>query len=166
MRVSWCHYYMQIANVVASRATCDRLHVGCVLVSEDNRIIATGYNGSVSGQPHCDTHGHDMDANGSCVRTVHSESNAVLHAAKHGVSTRGATAYVTHSPCLNCQKLLASAGITRVIYEVAYRTDPAHCSESIHVRTGMRAYSVEEYMKILDAKEFCERESAKMKVAK
>jgi dCMP deaminase len=166
MRVSWHSYYMQIANVVASRATCDRLHVGCVLVSEDNHVIATGYNGALSGMPHCVDVGCDMDKNGSCIRVNHAENSAVLQAAKHGISTRHATAYCTHSPCISCQKLLAGAGISRVIYEVAYRVDPALCSESIHARTGMRVYSVDEYIKILDAKEFCERESDKMKVAK
>lgn len=95
--------------MVATRATCDRLHVGCVLV-KDRRILATGYNGSVVGEPHCDDVGHEVVA-GHCQRTVHAESNAIAQAARHGISVDGATAYVTHQPCPNCDKLLRNAGI-------------------------------------------------------
>jgi len=60
---------------------------------------------------------------GHCVRTIHAETNAIIQAALHGVSTRGATCYVTHLPCINCTKALINAGVTRIVYSVAYRTD-------------------------------------------
>lgn len=114
MRLSWDDYFLEIATVVAERATCDRAHVGCVLV-RDKRILSTGYNGSPSGQPHCDDEGHLLVA-GHCVRTVHAEVNAVIQAARHGVGTEGATAYVTHSPCYECAKVLVTAGVARIVY--------------------------------------------------
>lgn len=121
MRKSWDEYFMDIAKAVSTRATCDRKHVGCVLV-KDKYIIATGYNGSVSGLPHCDEVGHMM-VNGHCERTSHAEANAIVQAAKHGVSTDGATAYITASPCWHCFKLLASAGIKRIVYGEFYRDE-------------------------------------------
>jgi dCMP deaminase len=107
---------------VGERSTCDRAHVGCVLVL-DKRILTTGYNGSPAGQPHCDEVGHLL-VDGHCVRTIHAETNAIIQAALHGVSTKGATCYVTHYPCINCAKALINAGITRLVYETAYNIDP------------------------------------------
>jgi len=118
----WDVYFLELALHVASRATCDRLHVGCLLVREHD-IIATGYNGSLSGMPHCDDVGHDMDE-GHCVRTVHAEQNAICMAARNGHSTRDATAYVTHHPCWLCFKLLVQAGIKRIVCGSRYRVDP------------------------------------------
>jgi dCMP deaminase len=92
-----------------------------VLVLE-KRILTTGFNGSPAGQPHCDEVGH-LFVEGHCVRTIHAETNAIIQAALHGVSTRGSTCYVTHFPCINCTKALINAGITRLIYNVAYRVD-------------------------------------------
>jgi dCMP deaminase len=88
----------------------------------DKRILTTGFNGSPSGQPHCDEVGHLM-VDGHCVRTIHAEMNAIIQAALHGVSTRGATCYVTHFPCINCTKALLNAGIVRLVYSIAYRQD-------------------------------------------
>ncbi len=121
MRKSWDQYFMNIAHEVGTRATCDRKHVGCVLVKE-KYIIASGYNGSVAGLPHCDEEGHMMVA-GHCERTTHAEVNAVVQAAKHGVSTNGCTAYITASPCWHCFKVLASAGIRRIVFGEFYRDD-------------------------------------------
>jgi dCMP deaminase len=121
MRKSWDEYFMNIAREVATRATCDRKHVGCVLVKE-KYIIASGYNGSVAGLPHCDQVGHMMVA-GHCERTTHAEVNAVVQAAKHGVSTNGCTAYITASPCWHCFKVLASAGIRRIVFGEFYRDE-------------------------------------------
>ncbi len=121
MRKSWDDYFMDIAKEVATRATCDRKLVGCVLV-KDKYIIATGYNGSVSGLEHCDEAGHMM-VNGHCERTSHAEANAIVQAAKHGVSTDGATAYITASPCWGCFKLLASSGIKRIVFGEFYRDE-------------------------------------------
>jgi len=117
-RPSWDEYFTQIAFTVAQRSTCDRAHVGCVLV-RDRRILTTGYNGSPAGLPHCDDAGHLM-VDGHCVRTLHAEQNAIIQAALHGISIQNATAYVTHQPCLTCAKMLINAGIRRVVYAGAY----------------------------------------------
>jgi dCMP deaminase len=100
---------------------CNRKQVGCVLVL-DNNILATGYAGSVRGMPHCTDAGCEIGPDGTgCIRTVHSEINAIAQAAKHGVRINGATAYVTMSPCYNCFKALVNAGIVRIVYDEAYR---------------------------------------------
>ena len=117
-RPSWDVYFMQIAFTVAQRSTCDRAHVGCVLV-RDRRILTTGYNGAPAGLPHCDDVGHLL-IDGHCVRTLHAEQNALIQAALHGVGTEGATAYVTHQPCLTCAKMLINAGTRRVVYAGNY----------------------------------------------
>ncbi|HGJ65715.1 TPA: dCMP deaminase family protein, partial [bacterium] len=119
LRVNWHQYFMNIAEQVATRSTCDRKHVGAVIV-RDKTILSTGYNGSIRGAPHCDDVGHDME-NGHCVRTVHAEANAVAQAAKHGVSIDGAEIYVTASPCLSCFKLLANSGVKVIYYKEFYR---------------------------------------------
>jgi dCMP deaminase len=120
-RVSWDHYFMDIAKTVAARATCDRKRVGTVIV-RDKIILSTGYNGSIRGMPHCDEVGHQME-DSHCVRVVHSEINAVLQSAKNGVAIDGATIYVTCSPCWNCFKLIANTGIKRIVYSEFYRDD-------------------------------------------
>ena len=112
---------MDIAKQVATRATCDRKHVGAVLV-RDRTILSTGYNGSIRGLPHCDEVGHMME-NGHCVATVHAEANAILQAAKNGVRIDGATLYTTASPCWPCFKLVANSGCLRIVYGEFYR-DP------------------------------------------
>ena len=112
---------MQIAAAVASRSTCDRAFVGAVLV-RDKRILCTGFNGSPAGLDHCDEVGHLM-VEGHCVRTIHAEVNAIVQAAQHGVSTKGATCYVTHFPCIHCTKTLINAGIIKVVYNTGYRMD-------------------------------------------
>ena len=120
-RPSWDEYFMSIAVMVAARSTCPRKSVGAVLV-KDNQILATGYNGSIRGMPHCTDVGCMME-NGHCVATVHAEANALVQAARYGVSVDGATIYVTASPCWNCFKLLANAGIRRIVYGEFYRDD-------------------------------------------
>ena len=111
-------YFMDIAKTVATRATCDRAHVGCVLV-RDKRILSTGYNGSVSGAKEYDDVGHLM-VDGHCVRTIHAEVNAVITAARHGTSIAGATAYCTLEPCFNCTKVLLNAGICEIVFDRFY----------------------------------------------
>lgn len=118
MRKSWHEYFMGQAENVKERATCNRLWVGCILVKE-NRIIASGYNGSISGHSHCNDEDHLMYENG-CKRTIHAEMNALLQCAKYGVPTDGATAYVTHYPCPDCMKALNQAGIKKVYYKNYY----------------------------------------------
>lgn len=122
MRKSWTSYFMEITEMVATRSTCDRAFVGCTLVNKDNRIVSTGYNGSVAGNPHCDEVGHVL-RDGHCIATIHAEMNALLYCAKEGISVKGATAYITHFPCLNCSKALIQAGISKIVYKHDYRID-------------------------------------------
>jgi len=112
---------MAIARVVATRSTCDRKHVGAVIV-RDRIILATGYNGSIRGLAHCDDAGHLMEE-GHCVRTVHAEANAIAQAARTGVRIEGAGIYVTASPCFGCFKLIANAGMTRIVFGEFYRDE-------------------------------------------
>jgi dCMP deaminase len=112
---------MNIARQAATRSTCDRKFVGAVIV-RDRMILSTGYNGSIRGMPHCDEVGHDLE-NGHCVATIHAEANAILQAAKNGVNISGSEIYTTASPCWNCFKLLANAGIKRIYYGEFYRDE-------------------------------------------
>ena len=120
-RTSWDNYFMQIATDVSTRSTCDRKFVGAVIV-RDKMILSTGYNGSIRGLPHCDEVGHEME-NGHWVRTVHAEANAIVQAARNGVSIGDADIYVTASPCYNCFKLIANSGIKRIFYGELYRDE-------------------------------------------
>ena len=120
-RANWDDYFMSIASQVATRSTCDRKHVGAVIV-RDKMLLATGYNGSLRGIEHCDGVGHLMQ-DGHCVRTVHAEANAIVQAARNGVRTDGAGIYVTASPCFSCFKLIANAGIVRIVFGEFYRDE-------------------------------------------
>jgi dCMP deaminase len=120
-RASWDEYFMRIALQAATRATCDRKHVGAVIV-RDKAILSTGYNGSIRGLPHCDDVGHMMD-NGHCIATVHAEANAIIQAAKNGTAINGADIYVTASPCWNCFKLIVNSGIKRIVFLEFYRDE-------------------------------------------
>jgi len=121
-RPSWDDYFMATAFLLASRSACQRLHVGCVIVSggaEKNRIIAAGYNGFLPGTPHNSRvrEGHEQ-------ATVHAEQNAVCDAARRGSSVGGGIAYVTHFPCITCAKILSSAGIRTIKFHLDYQNDP------------------------------------------
>ena len=121
-RPSWDEYFMATAVLMSSRSTCERLHVGCVIVtggSRKNRLVAAGYNGFLPGTPHVSRlrGGHEQ-------ATVHAEQNAVADAARRGSSVEDCVAYVTHYPCINCAKILAAAGIARVKYRLDYQNDP------------------------------------------
>jgi dCMP deaminase len=121
-RPSWDEYFMATAMLIATRSPCDRLHVGCVVVSggdRKNRIVAAGYNGFLPGTPHVSRvrDGHEQ-------ATVHAEQNAVADAARRGSSLDGCIAYVTHYPCINCAKILAASGIAEVRYHRDYNNDP------------------------------------------
>jgi dCMP deaminase len=117
-RPSWDAYFMEIARTVATRATCPRASVGAVL-TRDHRILTTGYNGAPRGVAHCDEAGCIM-VHDHCQRATHAEANAIVQGALHGVGLAGATAYCTHEPCVNCTKLLISAGVERIVYAIAY----------------------------------------------
>lgn len=120
-RPSWDEYFMAMALLISSRSPCERLHVGCVLVSageHKNRVVAAGYNGFLPGAPHISRVRDNHEQ-----ATVHAEQNAITDAARRGVSVNGATAYITHFPCVNCTKLLAAAGVRAIKYHLDYRND-------------------------------------------
>jgi len=121
-RISWNQYFMAQSNLLALRSTCSRLMVGATIV-RDKRIIAGGYNGSVSGGVHCVDEGCYM-IDGHCVRTIHAEANALLQCAKFGVPTDNAEIYVTHFPCLQCSKQIIQSGIKAVYYAADYKNHP------------------------------------------
>ncbi len=112
-RPNWDEYFLKLAMLASERATCPRMHCGCVLVRNKN-VIATGYNGSIPGDDHCEDVGCLLVDN-HCVRTVHAEMNALLQAAKSGHRVDGATAYVTNMSCTNCSKALIAAGVKRIV---------------------------------------------------
>ena len=127
-RPSWDQYFMTITRQVAERSTCTRAKVGAVIV-RDRNIVATGYNGSPAGLPHCTdvgcliyssrTPSGEMEEN--CFRTIHAEINAIAQAAKNGASIRDADIYITHTPCIHCMKVLLNTGIRAIYYEREYK---------------------------------------------
>jgi dCMP deaminase len=121
-RESFPKYCLNLAVAAASRSTCNRRHVGAVVV-RDRAILSTGYNGSMPGAPHCDEIGHLTDGDlPNCKRTTHAEVNAIAQAAKHGIRLDGATMFCTDRPCWECYKMIVGAGIEKVIYLKDYPT--------------------------------------------
>ncbi|MFL2835294.1 MAG: deoxycytidylate deaminase [Coraliomargaritaceae bacterium] len=121
-RPSWDEYFMATAFLIATRSACQRLNVGCVIVSKGthkNRIIAAGYNGFLPGAPHVSRVDNDHEQS-----TVHAEQNAISDAARRGVSLSGSTAYITHFPCIVCAKLLVAAGVNEIKFHFDYNNNP------------------------------------------
>lgn len=118
-RITWDQFFMAQSHLLALRSTCTRLSVGATIVRE-KRIIAGGYNGSISGDEHCIEDGCYVVDN-HCIRTIHAEVNALLQCAKYGTPTNGADIYVTHFPCLACSKSIIQAGIKNVYYASDYK---------------------------------------------
>ncbi|MDB6169225.1 MAG: CMP/dCMP deaminase zinc-binding [Verrucomicrobia bacterium] len=121
-RPSWDEYFMATAVLLSTRSNCERLHVGCVIVTggaRKNRIVAAGYNGFLPGTPHVSRlrDGHEQ-------ATVHAEQNAIADAARRGSSVEGCVVYVTHYPCVNCAKIMAASGIAEMRYRLDYVNDP------------------------------------------
>jgi dCMP deaminase len=112
-RPGWDEYFLKLAMLASERATCPRMHCGCVLV-KGKFVLATGYNGSLPGNPHCEEAGC-LIVDNHCVRTNHAEINAICQATRHGVNLEGATAYVTNMPCTACAKALITTGVKRVV---------------------------------------------------
>lgn len=137
-RLDWEDYFAIQALLVSQRSTCDRALVGSVLV-KDKRIIATGYNGSISGDEHCDDCGHLL-VEGHCVRTVHAEQNAITQCAKYGIDTLGSEIYVTHYPCLNCTKAILQAGVKKVYYLKDYRKDSN--AEDLYLKSNVETVKI------------------------
>lgn len=150
MRQTWDEYFMNIAHQVATRSTCLRRQVGAVAVSRDNRILGTGYNGSLPGTPHCDVVGCLRDALGvpsgqrqEICRAQHAEANVCNFAARHGVALEGATMYVTAQPCTTCVKAMATTGIRRVIFDSEY---PDELACQLAKEAGMELISFREML--------------------
>lgn len=126
-RLSWDDYFLQVADTISKRATCDRGQSGCV-IAINNQILAAGYVGSPPGFPHCEDVGHhykkvkheDGSVTEHCVRTIHAEQNAICQAARRGLSIDGATLYTRMTPCRVCAMLIISCGIKRVVCERKY----------------------------------------------
>ena len=116
-RIDWDEYFMSIALLGSCRSSCNRLHVGSVIV-KDNRIISMGYNGFIGGVQHTS---HIRDGHEQA--TVHSEINAITDCAKRGVSVKDSKIFITHYPCINCFKAIASCGIKEIIYLEDYNND-------------------------------------------
>ncbi len=120
MRPNWNDYFFSLAKLISSRSTCPRLSVGCVIVKE-KRILTSGYNGALKGEPHCNIVGCKM-VDGHCIRAVHAETNAIAQAAKHGISVDGAVCYITHQACPRCELLLKASGIKQITFKNKYVT--------------------------------------------
>lgn len=123
MRKSWHEYFLDLCDTVATRATCPRRHVGCV-ITKGNRLVATGYNGSLPGEPHCEDVGCNI-LNNHCVRTIHAEHNALLQLGNFAfmgpMSRSITTLYCKCYPCADCARRIAeSRQIHRVIYRETY----------------------------------------------
>ena len=147
-RISWDQYFMAQSHLLALRSTCQRLTVGATIV-RDKRIIAGGYNGSVSGGVHCTDEGCYI-IDGHCARTIHAEMNAILQCAKFGVATEGAEMYVTHFPCLQCTKSIIQSGIKTVYYAKEYNNHPY--AVELFSQSGVKTEQVELEEAIFDTK--------------
>ncbi|MDO8538019.1 MAG: cytidine/deoxycytidylate deaminase family protein [archaeon] len=126
-RPSWDEYFLEMLEPISKRSTCDRAKTSCLIV-KDKHILCSGYAGSPPGLDHCDDVGHlmkkvvdeDGTINQHCVRTIHSEQNAITQAAKHGISLDGSTLYAKMEPCRVCAMLIISVGIKRVVCQRQY----------------------------------------------
>lgn len=142
-RPSWDEYFIGMMSYVGSRGTCDRGRSGCVIV-RDKRVISTGYVGSPPGLPHCDDVGHDIHTvinkdktkSQHCIRTIHAEQNAIVQAARFGVSLEGATLYCKLMLCHVCAKLVVAAGIKRLVAQNDYHASAR--SKDILKKAGIK----------------------------
>jgi dCMP deaminase len=130
-RPSWETYFMDITALVAMRSTCTRRKVGAVIV-KDKRILTTGYNGAPSGIRHCFEVGClreqlkvESGMRHELCRGIHAEQNAIIQAAYHGVSVKGAGLFCTNQPCSICAKMIINAGIVKIVYRDGYADDLA-----------------------------------------
>ena len=142
IRPSWDEYFMEVADAISKRATCDRGRSGCV-IAKDRQMLVTGYVGSPQGLPHCDEVGHEMrkvvqedgQTSQHCVRTVHAEQNAICQAAKRGIAIEGATLYCRMTPCRTCAMLIINCGIKRVVCQRKYHSGAD--SETLFAKAGI-----------------------------
>ena len=121
-RIGRKEMFTKMAAIMSQRSTCNRARVGCI-ITLDNRIVCTGYNGAPAGMPHCIDIGCEIDKSGGCLRCLHAEAAAISFAARKGISLEGGDMYVTHLPCYSCAKLIINAGILHVYYVHDYRDE-------------------------------------------
>jgi dCMP deaminase len=148
-RPSWDEYFMQMAELAATRSTCLRRHVGAVIV-QDRHVVATGYNGAPRDILHC-------GERGGCLREklnvpsgerhelcmgLHAEQNAIIQSATLGQSVEGGTIYVTHQPCVICAKMIINAGIRRIVVKEGY---PDQLAVDILAEAGLKIVSLGEF---------------------
>lgn len=117
-KISWEDYFMSISLLVSCRSSCQRLHVGCVIVDDEHRIVSVGYNGFLAGGEHKSRIRDNHEQS-----TIHAEQNAISYAAKNGVSVNKCHAFISHYPCINCAKILTSSGIKHIYYHKDYKND-------------------------------------------
>jgi dCMP deaminase len=137
-RISRDELFIGVARLFGRRSTCPRANVGCIAVL-DGRIVASGYVGAPSGQPHCDFAGCEI-SDGGCIRTVHAEANVVAFAARVGTPIKGTTVYCTHAPCRKCAQLLVNAAVKDFVFSETYR-DPSGLNLLITLGVGVRQYA-------------------------
>ena len=130
-RPSWNDYFLEVADLVATRSTCLRRQVGAVLV-RDKRIISTGYNGAPRKLKHCSEVGCIRSENDipsgkryELCRGVHAEQNAIINAAYYGISTQDTVMYCTHQPCIICARIMINAGVVKVVHRGDFQDDVA-----------------------------------------
>jgi dCMP deaminase len=152
IRPSWDAYFMALAKLAASRSTCLSRPTGCVIV-RDKQILSTGYNGSMPGVAHCSDEGvcyrrsigASDDGKYDYCRSIHAEANAIALAARQGVSVKGATVYSTLFPCYVCTKLMASAGISEIVFELSYESWNKERDKHWKEATGQAKLKLREY---------------------
>jgi dCMP deaminase len=152
-RPSWDEYFINVMEMIGARGTCDRGKSGCV-IARNKRIISTGYVGAPAGCKHCDELGHEMhtvkkeDGTESrhCIRTSHAEENAIVQAARSGVSTEGATLYCKMAPCYTCAKMIINAGIVRVVALKDYHASKR--SKEIFTEAGIQFDLINEELEV------------------
>lgn len=159
VRPSWDEYFLEVANAIAKRATCDRGRSGCV-IARNKQLLVTGYVGAPAGMAHCDDVGHQMKkmlhedgtVTEHCVRTVHAEQNAICQAARLGVAIDGATLYCRMTPCRVCAMLIINCGIVRVVCERKYHAGAE--SEAMFREAGVQIeYKFDEIQQYSDTAE-------------
>lgn len=142
-RPSWREYFFQVMNTIAQRATCDRGRSGCVIV-RNNQLVVAGYVGAPPGFPHCDEKGHhivkvthpDGAESEHCIRTLHAEMNAVLQAARLGISLLDTEMYCSLTPCRTCAMMIIRVGIKAVHCERKYHRGQA--AEEMFKKAGIK----------------------------
>lgn len=132
----------ELTRTIARRSTCPRLHTAAVIMTPDNRLVASGFNGSLPGLEHCDDVGCIVVGD-HCVSTVHAEANAITQAAKYGPSVQGYSIYVLHQPCLTCTKLIIASGLVAIHYDKPYKVhdEESRVADYLLINSNVKLYN-------------------------